>query len=245
MEDLEPAPRPRRSALLVPASRPKALAGAGRFDADEVVMDLAGVARSEKDTARAAVADALQSHDYGESTVSVRINGIDTMWAYRDVVDVVERAGEFVDGIVIGGVAGPGDVEFVDNLLRMISERIDLDHHVGITAQIDTASGLTLIDEIAVSSDRLDALVFDSAAMSAALGAAGPDHGRHGDPWRGIRMQVLVAARAAGVQAIEAHAVTDDGFRGAAQRSHDLGYDGVTCTDPGQVAMANEIFTAM
>jgi len=246
--DEAPAPddRLRRSGLLVPANQPKQVMGAGRFPADEVIFDLAGAGRDEKDTARAGVAEALQTTDYGEQIVSVRINAIDTMWAYRDVIDVVERAGEFVDCIVVPDVLAPGDIEFVDNLLRMIEQRLDLAHSIGIVAQIDNATALTLINEIALVSDRLEALVFDSAAMGGALGTTAPDRGAHGDPWRAIRMQVLVAARAADVQAIEAHTVDagDDTFTAAVQRSHGLGYDGVTCVHPAQVNQANTIFAA-
>jgi len=228
----------------VPANRPRQIAGAARFPADELIFDLAGVARDEKDTARAGIAEALQTSDQGEQIVSVRINAIATMWAYRDVVDVVERAGEFVDCIVVPDVMAPGDVEFVDNLLRMIEERIDLAHTIGIQAQIDNATALTLINEVALASDRLEALVFDSAAMGASLGTTAPGRGAHGDPWRSTRMQVLVAARAAGVQAIEAHTAddTDDGFRASVQRSHGLGYDGVTCAGPAQIEAVNATF---
>ena len=245
--DEGPQDRLRRSGLLVPANRPKRIARAARFPADELIIDLAGVARDEKDTARAAVAEALQTSDQGEQIVSVRINAIDTMWAYRDVVDVVERAGEFVDCIVVPDVLAPGDVEFVDNLLRMIGERIDLAHTIGIQAQIDNPTALTLINEVALASERLEALVFDSAAMGAALGTTAPGRGAHGDPWRSIRMQVLVAARAAGVQAIEAHRddEPDDAFRAAVERSHGLGYDGVTCAGPAQVEAVNATFATV
>jgi citrate lyase beta subunit len=244
--DEEPQDRQRSTGLLVPASQPKQVTGAGRFPADELIFDLAGVARDQKDTARAGVADALQTSDYGERIISVRVNAIDTMWAYRDVVDVVERAGEFVDCIVLPDVMAPGDIEFVDNLLRMIEERLDLAHTIGIVAQIDNAAALTLINEVALVSERLEALIFDSAAMGESLGTTAPGRGAHGDPWRAIRMQVLVAARAAHVQAIEAHTVDvdDDTFSAAVQRSHGLGYDGVTCARPDQIDQANAIFAA-
>lgn len=242
MEEVLPEPRPRRCALLVPATDPKQVTGAGRFAAEEIIFDLASAEPSQKDTARATVAEALESTDYGERLVSVRINAIDTMWAYRDVIDIVERAGEFVDTITIPDVADPGEVSFVDTLLRMIEQRIDLAHGIGIEAQIDNAAGLTVIDEVALASDRLEALVFDPAAMGASLGTTAPGRRAHGDPWRATRMQVLVAARAAGVQAIEAHAADVDDITAAVQRSHGLGYDGVVVTHPKHLDTATNVF---
>ena len=242
--DAPPIDRLRRCGLLVPANRPAQVAGAGRFPADELIFDLARAERDEKDTARATVADALEANDYGDHLVSVRINAIDSMWAYRDVIDIVERAGEFVDCIAVPDVLAPADVEFVDNLLRMIEERIGLEHSIGIVAQIDNPNALTLVNEIALASERVEALVFDSAVMGTELGTTAPGRNAHGDPWRAVRMQVLVAARAADVQAIEAHAADgDDGiFRSAVERSYGLGYDGVTCEHPAQISDANAVF---
>lgn len=246
MDTDAPEQRLRLAALVVPASQPKMVAGAGRFDADEIVFDLAGAVADAKDTARAHLVDALTDTDYGQAIVSLRINPIDTMWAYRDLIDVIERAGEFVDCIVVPDVLAPGDIEFVDNLLRMMEARIDLAHTIGIMAQIDNPTGLTLINEIALVSERLEALVLDASAVGAHLGTTAPGPRPDGDPWRALRMQVLVAARAADVQAIEAHSIDpgDDAFESAVERSRGLGYDGVTCAHPAQVAAAKRIFDA-
>jgi citrate lyase beta subunit len=237
-DDLEPPLR--RSCLLVAGNAPAHLKGAARFPADELIFDLAGVVTAEKDTARAAIIEALTEQAYGEPIVSVRVNPIDTMWAYRDVVDIVERAGDFVDCITIPGVRSPADVEFVDMLLRMIEERIDLAHNIAIEAQIDSAQGLTLVDDIAFASDRIEALVLDSAGTADALGTAPAD----GSLLHPVRMTVLVAARTAGVQAVEAygHQMRNEMYRAAAERSHALGYDGAWCTHPDQLRAANEVF---
>lgn len=246
MANDEPPAQLRRSCLLVPASDPGLLKGAGRFPADELVLDLAGVARSDKDTAREAIVETLNAQAYGEPILSVRVNPVDTMWTYRDVIDVVERAGDFVDCITVSGVRSPGDVEFVDHLLRMISERIDLAHEIGIEAQIDNAQGLTLIDEIAIASDRLEALVFDAAGMAESLGSpALLDADVHG-PLHTVRMTALVAARTAGLQAVDVYGATvrADAYRAAVERSRLLGYDGAWCTHPDQVKHANEVFSA-
>jgi citrate lyase beta subunit len=242
MEHDEPPSRLRRSCLLVPGNAPAQLRGAGRFPADELILDIAGVADSEKDTARAAIIDTLRSHAYGEPIVSVRVNAIDTMWAYRDVIDVVERAGDFVDCITIPGVQSPGDVEFVDHLLRMIEDRIDLAHTIGIEAQIGSAQGLTLIDEIAIAADRLEVLVFDAGGVAESLGTTGADPL---DALHAMRMNVLVAARTAGLQAVDRSGTDGDGYRAAAERSRALGFDGAWCTHPEQVGQANELFSAV
>ena len=247
MEHDEPPSRLRRSCLLVPGNAPTQLRGAGRFPADELILDIAGVAGSEKDTARAAIIDTLGSHAYGEPIVSVRVNAIDTMWAYRDVIDVVERAGDFVDCITIPGVQSPGDVEFVDNLLRMIEDRIDLAHTIGIEAQIGSAQGLTLIDEIAIAADRLEVLVFDAGAVAESLGTASATAADPLGVLHAVRMNALVAARTAGLQAVDHHD-TDargDAYRAAAERSRALGFDGAWCTHPEQIGQANELFSAV
>ena len=245
MEHDAPPSRLRRSCLLVPGNAPAQLRGAGRFPADELILDLAGVADSEKDTARAAVIDTLSSHAYGEPIVSVRVNPVDTMWTYRDVVDVAERAGDFVDCITVPGVRSPGDVEFVDHLLRMIEERIDLAHRIGVEAQIDNVHGLTLIDEIAIASDRLEALVFDADGIAASLGSAAGDDDHA--TLHAIRTTVLVAARTADLQAVDAYGTRTrgDAYRAAVERSRLLGYDGAWCTHPDQVTLANAAFSTV
>jgi citrate lyase subunit beta / citryl-CoA lyase len=243
----EPPAQLRRSCLLVPARDPGRLKGAGRFPADELVLDLAGLGRADKDTAREAIIETLSTQAYGEQIVSVRINPIDSMWAYRDVIDVVERVGDFVDCITIPGVRSPGDVEFVDKLLRMIEERIDLAHHIGIAAQIDNAQGLTLVDEVAIAADRLEALIFDAGGMAESLGSARTIDADDRGMLHAVRMTVLVAARTAGLQAVDVYGadVTGDAYRAAAEHSRLLGFDGAWCDHPDQVAQANEVFWAM
>ena len=245
MDDEQPLQRLRRSCLVVPGHSETQLKGAARFPTDELIMDLAdSVERSQKDTARATVINALESHAFGEQIVSVRINPIDSMWAYRDVVDLVERVGEFVDCIVIPGVQVPGDIEFVDHLLRMIEQRIDLAHRIGIEAQIDGAQGLTLVDDIAIASDRLEALIFHAGGMAAAL-RSNPGAYSPGDPLHAVRMRVLVAARTAELQAIDVGTLdaSQDGYTAAAQRARALGFDGTWCTHPNQIRAANESYS--
>jgi citrate lyase subunit beta / citryl-CoA lyase len=244
--------RPRRSCLSVPGSSPKMLGKAPTLPADEVFCDLEdSVAPAEKEAARGNVIEALQANAWGEQTVVVRINAIDTRWAYRDVVEVVEAAGEHIDCIMIPKVQAPGDVEFVDHLLRMIEDTNGYEHRIGIEAQIEDGPGLTLIDEIAHASDRLETLIFGPGDMAAALGMPSltvgevlPDY--PGDHWHWVLVRILVAARTAGLQAIDGPyaKIRDlDGYREVARRARILGYDGKWVLHPGQIEVANEVFS--
>lgn len=244
-EDIDVRVRP--STLVTPADSGTMLRTAGRHGATRIVFDLAALDPAHKDVARAGIAEALESNDYGEALVAVRVNPIDSMWAYRDIVDIVERAGEFIDGIAVPQVSSPSDVEFVDTLVGMIERRIDLGHRIDIEAEIGTAQGLALLDEIALASDRLDALVLDEAGVLAALGA-GDTTTDNDDVLAPLRLQVLVTARAVGVRAIVAPAVDGDdkaAYRAAIERARALGYDGARCTHPAQVTLANEVFAAV
>jgi citrate lyase subunit beta / citryl-CoA lyase len=248
----EPKARPRRSCLSVPGSSPKMLSKGPSLPADEVFCDLEdSVAPGEKEAARGNVIEALKGNDWGAKTVVVRINAIDTRWAYRDVVEVVEAAGDYLDCIMIPKVQAPGEVEFVDHLLRMIEETKGFDHRIGIEAQIENGPGLTLIDEIAFASDRLETLIFGPGDMAAALGMPSLTVGEAipeypGDHWHWVLMRILVAARTAGLQAIDGPyaKIRDlDGYREVARRAKILGFDGKWVLHPGQVDVANEVFS--
>jgi citrate lyase subunit beta/citryl-CoA lyase len=147
-------------------------------------------------------------------------------------------------------VQSPGEVEFVDNLLRMIEETKGFDHRIGIEAQIENGPGLTLIDEIAFASDRLETLIFGPGDMAAALGMPSLTVGEiipsyPGDPWHWVHMRILVAARTAGLQAIDGPyaKIRDlDGYREVATRTQTLGYDGKWVLHPDQIAIANEVY---
>lgn len=244
--------RPRRSCLSVPGSSPKMLAKAPSLPADEVFLDLEdSVAPNVKEEARGNVIEALRNNQWGDKTVVVRINAIDTRWAYRDILEVVEAAGEHIDCIMIPKVQSPGEVEFVDHMLRMIEETKGFEHRIGLEAQIENGPGLTLIDDIAFASDRLETLIFGPGDMAAALGMPSLTVGEAiadypGDHWHWVLMRILVAARAAGLQAIDgpyAKIRDADGYREIARRSKALGYDGKWVLHPDQVTIANEIFS--
>jgi citrate lyase subunit beta / citryl-CoA lyase len=220
--------------------------------ADEVFMDLEdSVAPLAKEEARGNVIDALKNNDWTGKTVVVRINSIDTQWAADDLKTIVENGGEWLDCIMIPKVQHAHEVHFVDHMLRMIETTTGLEKKIGIEAQIETATGLKNIHEIAHASDRLETLIFGPADMSASLGlptvtAGLPMPGYPGDHWHHVLETILIAARDAGLQAIDGPylLIKDlDGFREMAMRARALGYDGKWALHPGQVDVLNEVFT--
>jgi citrate lyase subunit beta/citryl-CoA lyase len=228
------------------------LAKAPSLPADEVFMDLEdSVAPGAKEEARGNIVQALKEGDWSGKTVVVRVNGVDTKWCYRDVIEVVENAHQFLDCLMIPKVERASDVTFVDNLLRMIEDTLGLEKRIGLELQIETATGITNIDAIATASDRAETLIFGPADMSASLGlptvtAGLPMPGYPGDHWHFILSRILVAARHAGVQAIDGPylVIKDlDGFREMATRARALGYDGKWALHPGQIDVLNEVFT--
>ena len=228
------------------------LSKAPGLPSDQVFMDLEdSVAPLAKEEARGNVIDALKNNDWGDKTVVVRINSIDTMWAADDLKTVVEAAGEYLDCIMIPKVQHAHEVMFVDHMLRMIETNKGLDKRIGLEVQIETATGLTNIDEIARASDRTECLILGPADMSASLGlptvtAGLPMPGYPGDHWHYVLERILIAARDNGLQVIDGPylLIKDlDGFREMSLRARALGYDGKWALHPGQIDVLNEVFT--
>jgi len=228
------------------------LSKAPGLPADEVFMDLEdSVAPLAKEEARANIVQALKEGDWTGKTVVVRVNGVYTKWCADDVREVVSNAGELIDCLMIPKVEYGTDVSFVDNLLRMIEDTVGLDARIGLELQIETATGLRNIHDIAAASPRAETLIFGPADMSASLGlptvtAGLPMPGYPGDHWHHVLSTILIAARHAGLQAIDGPylVIRDlDGFREMAQRSRALGYDGKWALHPGQIDVLNEVFT--
>jgi citrate lyase subunit beta / citryl-CoA lyase len=244
--------RLRRSCLSVPASSPKMLAKAPTLPADQVFMDLEdSVAPLEKESARASVVDALKNSDWGGKTVVVRINAWDSKWTYRDVIDIVEPAGQHLDCVMLPKVQTADDVIALDKLLTQIEEWVGIDKEIGIEAQIENARGLVNVDEIAFASGRLETIIFGPADFAASLqmpiltgGVEIPDY--PGDHWHYVFMRILMAARAAGLQAIDGPYLKirdSEGFRRYSTRTRILGYDGKWALHPDQISILNELFT--
>ncbi len=228
------------------------LSKAPGLPSDQIFMDLEdSVAPLAKEEARGNVIDALKNNDWGDKTVVVRINSIDTMWAADDLKTVVENAGQYLDCVMIPKVQHAHEVMFVDHMLRMIETNVGLEKRIGLEVQIETATGLTNIDEIAKASDRTECLILGPADMSASLGlptvtAGLPMPGYPGDHWHYVLERILIAARDNGLQVIDGPylLIKDlDGFREMALRARALGYDGKWALHPGQIDVLNEVFT--
>jgi len=244
--------RSRRSCHAVPGSSERFLAKAPSLPADEVFLDLEdAVAPNEKDAARARVIQALNSLTF-PSTVVVRVNGTDTPHYYRDLIDVVEQAGAKLDAIMLPKVRTPGDVEMTDKLLTQIELAHGLQPgKIGIEAQIEDARGLLACEEIAKASPRMETLIFGPGDYSAAVGIpittiGGAPEGYPGDHLNYVYSRLVVAARAAGIQAIDGPyglVKDDDGLRQRARLARALGMDGKWTIHPGQIAIVNEVFS--
>jgi citrate lyase subunit beta/citryl-CoA lyase len=252
--------RPRRTCLTVPGSSERYLARAaslaGRAGADvpdEVILDLEdAVAPAAKDQARALAARAVSATEWGGCTVAIRVNGALSAWAYRDVIEVVERSGPRLDAIVLPKVSRVEHVAWLDLLLGQVEQSCGQSPgRIAIEAQIEDAAGLAAVEDIARASPRLAALIFGPADFMADLGmrslriGAGPaDY--PGDPFHYPLLRILVAARAAGLQAIDGPyaAISDTGgLQAAATSAAALGFDGKWVVHPDQISVVNEAFT--
>ena len=250
------ADRAERSVLATPGLNPRMIAKALAGDADVVMIDLEdAVAPDAKVAARSIVAEALREGDWRGRPRTVRINGLDTPWFVRDLVEVIEGAPGVVDLIVVPKVGRPEDVHTVATMLTSLEVAAGAQHRIGLETQIESAAGLAQCEAIAAASPRIAALVFGpgdyAASLRMPLAAIGmPDRwdaDYPGHRWDYPLQRVLVAARAAGVRAIDgpyADFRDHGGFRRSCLAARALGYDGKWCIHPEQVPIANEVFSA-
>ena len=246
--------RLQRSELAVPGSNPALFEKAAASDVDYVFLDLEdAVAPGDKVQARLNVIEGLRDIDWRGlgKTISVRINGIDTHYMYRDVVDVVEQAGAHLDTILIPKVGVAADVYMVDAMVSQIEEACGLTEKIGIEALIETTLGMANVESVAVSSRRLEAMHFGGADYAASCrarttnaGGLHPDY--PGDQWHQALSRMLVACRAYGLRPIDGpfgDFNDPDGYIDGARRAAALGYEGKWAIHPSQVALANEVFS--
>ena len=241
--------------LFVPASRPEMIAKAARSVADAVCIDLEdAVAPDLKEGSRAAVIEALSTLDFGARTRIVRVNALDTMYTYRDLVEVVEGAGRFVDVIMLPKAGGASDVHFVDQLLTQIETRCAIAHRIGIEAQIETARGFVHLSEIASSSPRLEGLIFGmgdyAASMHMPLANIGAEDGHDAvygaHRWHAVMHGIVAAARAHGLRCMDGPLASyKDGqaLTRACGVARALGFDGKQCIHPAQLESVNTAFS--
>ncbi len=256
-----------RSKLFVPGSRPALFEKAAASLADVVCLDLEdAVAPGDKETARHNIVQALNDIDWKGKTVTVRINGLDTHYCYRDALALVEKGGEALDAIMIPKVGLAADVYAIDMLITQASSFVGRKKRIGLEVIIETVAGLTHIDEIAGASKRLESLHFGSADYAASQGMrttnigggnadyvmltdaadAGARHRHWNDLWHFPLFRMVQAARAHGLMAIDGpfgDYSDPDGFRVQSMRTAVLGCEGKWAIHPSQVALANEIYT--
>ena len=255
-----------RSELVVPGATPALFEKAARSPADAVFLDLEdAVAPDDKVAARKNVIVALNDIDWGTKTLAVRVNGLDTHYMYRDVIEVVEACPR-LDLLVIPKVGVPADLYALDMLVTQIETGAAREKRVGFEALIETALGLANVEAIAQASPRLEAMSFGSGDLAASLrmrttsiGGLHPDHGvlsdrdaagervfHQTDPWHAGQVRMLVACRAYGLRPIDGvygDFKDAEGFLSAAKRAAAMGFEGKWAIHPTQVAPLNEVFS--
>ncbi len=244
--------RLRRSELSTPASSEKMIEKAAASEADLVFLDLEdSVAPKEKRNARGKVIEGLRTLNWGKKTRAVRINNIETEYAYEDIIEIVEKAGEHLDLIIIPKVKAARDVWWVDTLLTQIETKLKLTRRIALECLIEEVEALINAEEIARASSRLEALIFGPGDFSASQGirmsAIGALVGGYpGDMWHYARNKIVVAARAAGIEAVDgpyADFRNSEGYRVEATRASVLGFVGKWAIHPSQIAIANEVYS--
>jgi citrate lyase subunit beta / citryl-CoA lyase len=243
--------RARRSELATPASSERMCEKAASSGADLVFLDLEDAcAPAVKESARGIAVAALTNLDWGRTVRGVRVNGVDTPWCHDDIIELVTGARDALDVLIVPKARSARDVWWVDVLLTQLEAKLGLSHPIGLEVLIEEAEGLTNAPEIARASTRLEAVIFGAGDLSASLrarvdGNFDPIAPYPGDFWHFARVQVLAAARGAGIDAIDAPypAYRDaDGYRRAAVHASLLGFDGKWAIHPDQVPIANEVF---
>jgi malyl-CoA/(S)-citramalyl-CoA lyase len=258
--------RLQRSELAVPATNPKFFAKAAAGPCDTLFLDLEdAVAPSRKDEARAQAIVALNQVDWGRKTVAVRVNGLDTPWALRDICEVVRQAPR-LDLVLLPKASSAFDVQFVEQILTLIERETGRTKRTGIEVLIETARGVANVEAIAQSSDRLEAMIFgvgdytvDMRTRDRVFGRPseryavmtdadpGGRRERHwNDQWHFAMARIANACRANGLRPIDGP-FTDfrdlEGYRASATRAAALGFEGKWAIHPTQIELANQIFS--
>ena len=253
--------RPNRCQLFGPGSRPALFEKMAASAADVINLDLEdSVAPSDKDSARANIIQAISDVDWGNKTLSVRINGLDTPYWYRDVVDLLEQAGERLDQIMIPKVGCAGDIYAVDALVTAIEAAKGRSKKINFEVIIESSAGIAHVEEIAAASPRMVAMSLGAADFAASMGMQTTGIGgtqanyymlhegqKHwSDPWHWAQAAIVAACRTHGVLPVDGpfgDFSDDEGYRAQALRSATLGMVGKWAIHPKQIGLANEVFT--
>lgn len=244
--------RLRRSELAVPGNNEQMIAKAVGSSADLVFCDLEdAVPAPEKSRAREKVIRALNDLDWGPKARGVRVNGLEDPLGYEDIVELVEGAGSHLDVIILPKATSVEEVRWVDRLLGYLESMTKLERKIGLELLIEEVEGLINVEEMARSSARVEALVFGAGDLSASQGVRVtetllPGDNYPGDFWHYARCKTVVAARAAGITAVDSpHTNFNDleGYRRECVRASALGFAGKWAIHPKQIDIANEVFS--
>lgn len=259
--------RPNRCQLFGPGSRPELFEKMAASNADVINLDLEdSVSPADKAAARQNIILAINEIDWGTKTLSVRINGLDTEFWYRDVVEILEQAGERIDLFMIPKAGCAADVYAVDALASAIETAKGRTKKVGFEVIIETALGFRNVAEIATASPRMQAMSLGAADFAASMGMqttgiggtqenyymlapkedGGPRTPVWGDPWHGVTAAIVSACRSAGILPVDGpfgDFSDDEGFLAQARRAATMGMVGKWAIHPKQVALANSVFT--
>ena len=259
----QPAPisRPNRCQLFGPGSRVSLFEKMAGSAADVINLDLEdSVAPSDKDQARENIISATHEVEWNNKTLSVRINSLDTPYWYRDVIDLLEKASNRLDQIMIPKVGNAADVYAVDALVTAIETAKNRTKSIGLEVIIESAAGISNVQEIASSSPRLVAMSLGAADFAASMGMQTTGIGgtqenyymlnngeKHwSDPWHWAQAAIVAACRTNGILPVDGpfgNFSDEEGFRAQARRSATLGMVGKWAIHPKQIVLANEIFT--
>jgi citrate lyase beta subunit len=245
-----------RSLLAVPATRRKMVEKALASEADAVFLDLEdAVAPDNKAAARGDVVSALEELDWRGRPGLYRANALDTSYFYRDLIEVVEEAGDSLDAVMIPKVNRPEDLHAVSILLTQLELAMELEKgKIELEAQIESAEGLANVDSIARATDRLTTLHFGpgdfAASMSMPQTSIGVmdewDEAYPGHRFHYAMQRVVVAARAANLRVLDGPVADyrdEEGLRGSCLIARSLGFDGKWCIHPAQIGIVNEVFS--
>ena len=248
--------KPRRSTLSVPGHIEKMHVKASQRDVDVIMLDLEdSVPVEAKESARARVTQSIHALDWQGTTVTVRINGLDTHFGYRDLLEVAEAAGPRIEAVVVPKVNHPGDIHFVCRMLDGIEAAKGFSNRINIEAIIESAQGLEQVSQIANASDRLITLVFGIVDYSASIGARLVSISGHGEKeeeiypghrWNFEMSRIVMAAKAHGLLAIDApygNFKDSAGLQRSAALACALGYDGKWAIHPDQIEIINQVFS--
>ena len=246
--------RLQRSYLAVPGSNPTMIDRAHKSAADYVFLDCEdAVAPPDKEQARKNIIQALNDLDWkgAGKSVSVRINGLDTHYMYRDVIDITEQAGHKLDTFLVPKVGVPADVYTVETIVSQIEVAKGLPHKIGMEALIETPLGMANVEAIACANSRLESMHFGVAdytafnkARSVVIGGLNPDY--PGDQWHFPLSRMTVACRAFGLRPIDGpfgDFSDPEGYKAACRRGAALGIEGKWAIHPSQIELANEIYS--